>query len=69
MDSTNMKIIENLIVDEISKVSIEKLSKRKANYEKMKANKKTNMKRRIVLGSSAAAQILNEDIDKLDKYR
>ncbi|CAI2374901.1 unnamed protein product [Moneuplotes crassus] len=69
MDSKNKKIIEKLLLDEATKISIEKLAKRKAHFEKLKANKKGNMKRRIVLGSSAAAQILNEDIDVLNKYK
>lgn len=69
MDSTKENVIEGLIVDEISKMSMDKLSKRKANYEKMRTNKNVNLKRRIVLGSSAAVQILNEDINKLNKYK
>lgn len=69
MDSTKENIIEGLIVDEISKMSMDKLSKRKAAYEKMRLGKNVNMKRRIVVGSSAAVQILNEDINKLNKYR
>jgi hypothetical protein len=69
MDSTKEKIIGGLIVNEVSKMSINKLSKRKLSYENMCKGKKNNMKRRIVLGSSTAVEILNEDIDKLNKYK
>jgi hypothetical protein len=69
MDSTKEKIIEGLIVNEVTKMSIKKLSKRTLSYINMREGKNIDMKRRIVFGSSAANEILNEDIDRLNKYK
>lgn len=69
-DKTHEKVVENLVLDEVSKLSIDKLKQKKiVQIQKIKQSKKHQMKRRIVLGSSAAAAILNEDIIKLNKFK
>lgn len=69
MESSKQEVVKNMIIDEISQQEIDKFTKMKTNYLKLAEGKKVNLKRKIVLGSSVAMKILNEDTDKLNKMR
>ena len=69
MESNKQEVVKNMVIDDVSQREIDRFTKLKTNYQKLAEGKKVNLKRKIVLGSSVAMKILNEDTDKINKMK